>query len=398
METLRVGEVVLINIGPFSKLTVDFPQQSGLSIVCGDNGIGKTTLIDSIVAVFAAGQVHRLRKKYGSDRGQCAVKINRNGLENTVHIYINQFEPNANEWLTQNVSDDSNYIINISTNRDIGYIQQKSIDRDPEVQSGSVSQSLQHGLNAHQIKAWITNRYLLAPHKNTAGWTPDMVENLDAAIEFISILDPNVVLERVDVRTYDVLVKTPTGIVPFEYLSSGFRSAYVLLLGILKEIEFRKLGVSARKFSGVIIIDEIDLHLHPKWQQLIGGVLKKAFPSAQIIATTHSPHVIQAAEPSEVIALIRDENGDVRPRPIPSSIYGYAGWSVEEVLQDIMGVEDTKTSVFRDAMRAFDSAIDNEDDFAVQKALGVLLEMLHPDSPLRKLLKIQAAPFMANEE
>lgn len=224
-----------------------------------------------------------------------------------------------------------------------------------------------------------------------------MIQNLSVAESFFSLLDPKVKLDRVDIRTFDIIVSTPSGLIPFEYLSSGFRSAYILLLGILKEIEFRGLNVSAKDFSGVIVIDELDLHLHPIWQREIGGALKKAFPSAQIIASTHSPHVIQAAQASEVVALVRNSDGDVYSREVPSTKYGYAGWTLEEVLEDIMGMEDTKTPIFRDAMRDFDRAIDGDDARAVAQSLAVLDEMLHANNPLRKLISIQAAPYAGGD-
>lgn len=222
-----------------------------------------------------------------------------------------------------------------------------------------------------------------------------MKGNLEAAERVFSILDKNVKLEEVDVRTFDVLVSTPGGVIPFEFLSSGFRSAFSLLLGILKEIEFRKLEVSADEFSGVILIDEIDLHLHPTWQQEIGKVVKDTFPNAQIIATTHSPHVIQTAQPEEVLSLQLEAGGKVSSRSVSSSRFGYLGWTVEEILEDIMGVQDTRTGVFRDAMRAFDTAIEKEDEGALNEALGHLQEMLHPNNPLKKFLRIQAAPFLS---
>lgn len=223
-----------------------------------------------------------------------------------------------------------------------------------------------------------------------------MRDNLDSAVAFFSLLDPSVTIETVDVRTFDILVNTPNGRIPFEYLSSGFRSAYVLLIGIIKEIEFRGLNVSAGMFSGIITIDEVELHLHPIWQKRIAEALKFAFPRAQILATTHSPHVIQAAQGSEVFALRRDSDGAVSPREIPSTRFGYAGWTVEEVLSEIMGVEETKTTIFRTAMRNFDCAVDAGDSAAVVDAIAVLREMLHPSNPLRKLIEIEAAPAMGN--
>jgi len=55
--------------------------------------------------------------------------------------------------------------------------------------------------------------------------------------------------------------------------------------------------------SGVVIIDELDLHLHPKWQRHVIRDLRETFPAIQFVATTHSPQLIGEARPEEVILL-----------------------------------------------------------------------------------------------
>jgi predicted ATP-dependent endonuclease of OLD family len=82
-------------------------------------------------------------------------------------------------------------------------------------------------------------------------------------------------------------------------LSSGFKASLALLLGIIQAVEARGYPAPASRFKGVILIDELELHLHPSWQRLIVSALKQAFPEAQFIVTTHSPHIIQNADVNE---------------------------------------------------------------------------------------------------
>ena len=67
------------------------------------------------------------------------------------------------------------------------------------------------------------------------------------------------------------MLQTPSGQIYFEYLSSGFKSLIILFLGIIMEIEFRfgDQDIKVEDFDGIIIIDEIDVHLHPTWQTQI---------------------------------------------------------------------------------------------------------------------------------
>lgn len=80
--------------------------------------------------------------------------------------------------------------------------------------------------------------------------------------------------------------------------------------------------------EGIVLIDEIDLHLHPQWQSEIACALLRTFPNIQFIITTHSPHVINSVQTSSLRLI--DENGTITPAP-----YGY-GMPSEIVLGDIM--------------------------------------------------------------
>ena len=127
--------------------------------------------------------------------------------------------------------------------------------------------------------------------------------------------------------TNDIMVNTPQGEIYFEYLSSGFKSIIYLLFSTIKEIEFRfkEQNVLAKEFDGIILIDEVEIHLHPEWQEKIISILKDAFPCAQFIVTTHSPHVIQTAEPNQVIALQLQDDNDISIRTdLKTSKYGFA--------------------------------------------------------------------------
>ncbi|WP_398484673.1 AAA family ATPase, partial [Tardiphaga sp.] len=234
-------------------------------------------------------------------------------------------------------------------------------------------------------------RYLFSAHPGSL--TSQQDADLEFAKECFSILDRTVKFERIDAASFDTYVTTDHGAVPFEYLSSGFRASLAMLLGIIREIEVRQFDVPANKFSGVILIDELDLHLHPTWQRSIIRALKTAFPNAQFIVTTHSPHMIQAADQGEVIPLVRDESGNPTIGRFKTGFYGFKGWTIEEILRDVMGLESTDSEPFSNAMKEFDQAIELNDESRLQAVLCELDSMLNPSNHLRKILRVQAAPF-----
>ena len=85
----------------------------------------------------------------------------------------------------------------------------------------------------------------------------------------------------------------------------------------------------------VLLIDEIENHLHPTWQRRVIPALRKHFPGLQIFATTHSPFVVAGLKAGQVHLLQRDENGVVSASTEDRDI---VGWTIEEILHSVMGV------------------------------------------------------------
>lgn len=86
-------------------------------------------------------------------------------------------------------------------------------------------------------------------------------------------------------------------------------------------------GDALQKTPGVVVIDELDLSLHPTWQKKIIGILKNLFPKIQFICATHSPFIIQSLEDGELITLDRKLDSE------------YAGEGIEDIAEDVMGVK-----------------------------------------------------------
>ncbi len=85
--------------------------------------------------------------------------------------------------------------------------------------------------------------------------------------------------------------------------------------------------------SGVVLIDEIELHLHPKWQREIIPALTRTFPNCQFIVTTHSPQVISQVKPEGIYILEKTDEGVIAKRPESSF-----GRDSNRILEDLMGV------------------------------------------------------------
>jgi len=127
------------------------------------------------------------------------------------------------------------------------------------------------------------------------------------------------------------------GIMPVDMLSDGLRNA----IALVADLAFRAcklnphLGTeAARRTPGVALIDEVDMFLHPSWQQTIIASLRQAFPRLQLIVTTHSPQVLTTVRRENIRLLGRDSEG---------------GWQAVPPDQEIKGVESAVA--LNDAMK-----------------------------------------------
>jgi predicted ATP-binding protein involved in virulence len=118
---------------------------------------------------------------------------------------------------------------------------------------------------------------------------------------------------------------------PFEMLSDGYKN----IVRLSADIAYRAiklnphLGENAvKETEGVVLIDEIDMHLHPNWQKTVISDLKRTFPKIQFIVTTHSPFIVQSLRADEIINLDVDTNGQPYTK------------SIEEIAENEMLVRD----------------------------------------------------------
>lgn len=123
---------------------------------------------------------------------------------------------------------------------------------------------------------------------------------------------------------------------------SNMSDGLIAMLNLVAELSFRCvilngfLGRDAVKQSrGIVMIDELDMHLHPNWQRRVVKDLKNAFPNIQFVVTTHSPFIVQSLKSDELIII----DAEIRKDGDPFKK------SIEEVAAKEMGVEDIPRSI-----------------------------------------------------
>ena len=130
--------------------------------------------------------------------------------------------------------------------------------------------------------------------------------------------------------------ETPDGHLPLNVLSQGTQSLIQwlarLLIGMAEYYDYPE---DIEQRHGVLIIDEIDAHLHPSWQRRIIPVLTEHFPNLQLFCSTHSPLMLAGLKAGQVQLLDRDDDGKVT---VSRNERDIVAWSADEILRSFLNV------------------------------------------------------------
>ncbi len=187
--------------------------------------------------------------------------------------------------------------------------------------------------------------------------------------------------------------QTDYGWVRVDGLGYGYQTMIAWVVDLAKRL-FDRYPDSNNPLAepAIVLIDEIDLHLHPEWQRKIIQFLTAQFPNTQFIVTSHSPLIVQSADNINLVLLEKKGEQVTMTQP---DITTYKGWTIEEILSELMGLgEETLSDSYLALIKQFDDALDEEDYTKAKGAYDELDKILHPESHQRKLLRIQMSSLM----
>ncbi len=354
-ETTRLKSVTLRNIGPFDDLVMEFNPQ--WNILLGDNAVGKSSILKAIGIALCGERAQpyagRIIKSGKSD-ASIVLKTDRDTVyetklvkkEDEAEVITETSRPLVAEgWLA------------------VGFppLRTTSWERPkPDTEALGKSRSTPEDIlplvkgdtdpRLDKLKQWIVSidyqRSRSEEERKGAGVRyQKLIHDLFDVINKMS--HPlTIKYKGVDKQTRKVRVEAgKDGDIPIEAASQGVISL-ISWVGVLMQrfYEVYEKDEEPTKAYALVLMDEIDAHMHPAWQQALVGHLKNTFPNAQFIATTHSPLIVTGMPAEQLFRFIRNEEG--RPQQIevePEMAQGRADQVLTSELFGLTSSRDLET-------------------------------------------------------
>jgi hypothetical protein len=192
-------------------------------------------------------------------------------------------------------------------------------------------------------KQWLVNLdYRIKDAQSRGIARPKEMELIDQFFFVVGQLTRGITLHfaGVDPSTNEVSVRTDDGVVPLDWVSQGTASLIGWVGYLLqRQSEVAKDPTSLRHEPALILIDEVDAHMHPLWQRLLVEQMKSLFPNVQFIVTSHSPLIVAGLEPGEIMAFRRLGNRISVGHPPTDT----RGWRADQILTSpLFGLDGTR--------------------------------------------------------
>jgi predicted ATPase len=307
LESVRIENVRSI----VAELSWEVEPKPGWNVLLGDNGAGKSTFVQTIAAMLLRpderGVIPFTPEAWlGPGVGAGTIELSAEIWQGTEAKTAGNHVIMTRSPAAGSAHDDYDKLL--AEPFSIGFgPSRRFTGGDPEYEKrfASAPRVLRHlslfdeRISFAESLAWL--RLLRFKELEQDPVSAALLASIRTFVNQEGFLPDGVCLDRV--TSDDVLFKDANGAeVPVEKLSDGYRSILSLTFELIRQLaayhgagHVFNASSTAVTAPGIVIIDEVDAHLHPLWQRQIGVFLRKCFPGIQFIVTTHSPLICQAA-------------------------------------------------------------------------------------------------------
>ena len=286
------------------KLLKDFEMKftKGVNIIIGENSSGKTSLLQAITL--------GLSKKGSFDEFNDYEKyITKSKIESKISLFFDGYEKNITIKSNGKEVDNnilSPFVVAYGSNIFTKYKLEVD-DLVNDMLSGNIKRDFTTSIFEDYLDTFHNPKSILNKLNTRSERKAKRLEKIFRGV--INRFIEGFTLEQ-DRESQNYFFRCTQGnIFKLENLSEGYRNSILLISDIL--VKIYGIGKTRKNIEGVILIDEFDRHLHPKWQSNLVSKLHKLFPKIQFILTTHNPMSIMDREAKEV-TIIREVDGELK--------------------------------------------------------------------------------------
>jgi predicted ATP-binding protein involved in virulence len=340
---MQINRLTLTNFRAFEQAEFEF--QPGMNLIVGINGVGKSTVLDAIRIMFSQVlpqftssrsraknfTVDDIRFGGGALTAELEFKAANIDFKYLVH------KPHEQSIFSETkAGEESEEIYNLveqkvlipgkkdipkhlkteiiqplvvyfSTRRSLANMATPSKQSSAGDQAAAFADALTHReLRLREFAEWLLVQEALV--KEGVKLAEQHLNVLNNAVT--NFIDTCTGLEAIREPTTTLLLNKEGMKLDIRLFSDGERGILALILDLARRLSQAnpKLENPLQDGKAIVLIDELDLHLHPRWQRTIVEKLTQAFPNCQFIATTHSPQIIGEVHPSGLILLQKEDN------------------------------------------------------------------------------------------
>jgi predicted ATP-binding protein involved in virulence len=399
---MRIKSLSIKNFRGIEELTLDFNTLEPIVFI-GVNGVGKSSILDciSMLLRFWMKQISNPDESQGlvckAKDIKNACRSSNNSIKLTIDSQEGDITCEAERWgeFIQNVTTPSSSLINslkskldagnqwnfplavyYPVNRSVLDIFLESSQDFQFKQSDAYENSIpEKSIDFSKFFTWFRNREDLeaeflrdnAAHKDS---------QLNVVREAIIAMLPGFSDLRVRRSTLSMTINKQGQELIVNQLSDGEKCLLAMVGDLARRLAIANPGLEdPLQGAGVVLIDEIELHLHPGWQYEIIPALTRTFPNCQFIVTTHSPIVLSQVKPEGIFCLEKRDGKVIAYHP--DSSYGRDS---NRILEDLMGVPE-RPQEFKDKLRELFRFIDDGNIDKAKELQHQLEESIGSDEP-----------------
>lgn len=372
---MRVERLELTNFRGIRHLELEFPTQT--TVLVGINGVGKSAILDALSMLMGqifspypdirlAPDAPRLVKsdiRVGAADARLTVGISdedhRSAWTMTTYDPTWLFDeepkldgdlPAVRKALILREERSVPLVVQYSTSRG----QWTSTIHTDVTTSANPQEALKDALPAgvgtfNAFYAWFREREDIENEERAQGKVDFKDPQLEAVRAAVAALLEGFSNLRIERKLRRMTVQKNDEILDVTQLSAGEKALLTLVSDLARRLSIANPeSVDPRHEEGTVLIDEVDLHLHPRWQRRLLPSLERTFPKCQFIVTTHSPQVISEVKPECIYLLERKDGETVAKRPEASF-----GLDSNRILEDLMGVDERPRRIKEQLTRFF---------------------------------------------